>query len=1178
VASTLDFGEKQNMKRTLKLVSSFVAMSLTILLVLSSSAAFGQTTSGALSGTVKDATGAVIPNATVVAVSEGTKVAYNGTSGASGEVLISNLPLGLYDVTASATGFQSFTLTGVAIDLNKSSAESFTLTAGATSSTVEVSAEAGISLDTQTVNLTQTFQPAELSVLPSATVGLGVLNLSLLSPNVASNGGIGQGRGPSVAGLRPTNNNFMIEGIDNNNKGITGPLVYVPNDNVGEFSLIVGQFSPEFGHSSGGQFNTGIKSGTNSFHGVGYEYFQNRNLNAINIPSGPPQPKARYDFNRYGGSIGGPIKRNKLFFFGGYERQTTGQNVQGFICTPTAAGIAAIQAVPGLSATNLAQYVKYTPVSPAQVTDANDAACFNEVSGPQFLYVYPGTALSPAPSYGAVPVYGSGTPTTVPLGNFLISAPAFTNFKALTTSGDYTISQTDNLRVRYIYNANGTEDTVAEIPNFYTTEPSKYHLVAISEYHNFTPNLTNEVRVGFNRYANQDPDGGFTFPGLSAFPNLVFADLDQLQYGPDGNAPQSTVQNLYEFTDDIHYTKGTHTLTFGFDGRKSISPQTFTQRVRGDYEYNYLTEYLHDLGATCTVCSAGISGQRSTGNFIYYGDQTSLYGYGNDTWRVTPQLTLNYGLRYEFTSVPTGERAQSLNLSASVPGLVNFSAPQPQYKNFAPRIGVSYAPDDKTVIRAGFGLAYDVLYDNLGLLSFPPQYSSTTNIGDAGLPASDNAGAPGFLANGGLPTGTGSLATFNSTPTSACPASGTVAVALCKQRKATSAYLPNQVVPYSEVWSLGVERTVGANTTFTIQYVGSRGIHLPTQDQINVQPRTTAANQLTTYFGANATGIGSTISTTSNANTLAGVLTNSNIIAAWSAQDFTGKITSYQPYSESNYNGGSISVVRRMKEGLAINGAYTYSKTMDDATASTFSTILTPRRQQNSQCIACDYSRSALDRTNRISLAFVYDLPYFKHSNFLLKNIAGNWEIAPIYIYESPEYATVLSGTDANENGDSIDRAIINPNGVRGTASKVNPVYSSNLAAACGTATTCNGNLVGYVAVNPNAYYIQAGAGTLPNDERNTLPGRPIDNIDVSAVKRISFTERYSFEFHAEAFNVLNHPQYVAGTLDNVSLTQTNADSNAFLLASSPTTIFNHPEKLFASNARTMQLSAKFIF
>ena len=164
------------------------------------------------------------------------------------------------------------------------------------------------------------------------------------------------------------------------------------------------------------------------------------------------------------------------------------------------------------------------------------------------------------------------------------------------------------------------------------------------------------------------------------------------------------------FQDNISWTKGKHLFKIGFDGRKYIAPQTFTQRVRGDYEWDYLTEYLHELG------THGIFGERSTGDFVYYGDQTALYGYANDTWRVSPTVTLNYGLRYEFTSVPTGERAQSLNSAASVPGLITFAAPQPQYRNFDPRVGINWAPDDKTSIRAAFGMAQDVLFDNLGLL------------------------------------------------------------------------------------------------------------------------------------------------------------------------------------------------------------------------------------------------------------------------------------------------------------------------------------------------------------------------------------------------------------------------------------------------------------------------------
>jgi hypothetical protein len=1134
---------------------------------------FSQITSGNLAGSVKDATGAVIPGAAVSIVNVDTGVSYNGKATSTGDILIPNLPIGNYDVTASAPGFTNYTLKGFRIDAGKSATANLTLSVSSASS-VEVSAEAAVSLDTTSTNLTQTFEPAELKILPSATVGLGVLNVSLLSPGVASNGGIGAGTGPSVGGQRPRNNNYTIEGIDNNDKGVTGPLVYIPNDAVGEFSLITNQFSPEFGHSSGGQFSTSVVSGTNKFHGAAYEYFQNRNLNAENVPAGQHQPNPRFDYNRYGGQIGGPILKDKLFFFGNYERQTTGQSLQSYVCTPTAAGLSQLQSIPGLNSTNVAQYVKYTPASPSQIDAATDVACFNQANGPQAISVFSGTGNSgdgsgtgDGPVLSAnvgSPSYASGNQYAIPVGNYLVSSPTFINFGALTTSGDWTISPRDNLRVRYLYNSDTQQDTTASLPAFYQPLPLRYHLVSISEFHTFTPNLTNEFRVGFTRFTQIYSAGDYKYPGLDSFPNIVIYDQNGLSYGPDSNAPQTTVQNLYQAVDNISWIKGKHNFKVGFDGRKYIAPQTFTQRVRGDYEYNYLTEFLHDLAPTYL-------GERSTGNFVYYGDQTALYGYVNDTWRVAPTLTLNYGLRYEFTSVPVGERAQSLNSAASVPGLINFSAPQPQYTNFAPRVGINYAPDGKTSIRAAFGMAQDVLFDNLGLLSFPPQYSSTNDVGTT--PGQPNYGDPNFLVNGGLPSGNGALGTFCQDGTG--PGTGVPCVQdLAKQIAATTAYMPNQIIPYAETWSVGVQRVFASNYTAEVRYVGTRGIHLPTQVQLNVQTKVNATNQLFTSLNSP-----SLIATDVNASNLSKITALSNILPQYKAAGFTNKITSYQPFSGSSYNGLQTNLTRRFQNGFLLNASYTWSKTMDDATAEVFSTVLTPRRPQDSQNVSGDYGRSALDRTHRLTVAAVYDLPYFKHSSWLKKNIIGNWEFSPIYTYESPEYATALSGVNSNLNGDSpaIDRPIINPNGKKGTGSGVTPVYSITQAGNCGAGVpTCNGNLVGYTAINPNAYYIQAGVGTLPTASRNTLPIRPIDNFDLSASKRINITERLAVEFQAQAFNVLNHPQYTAGKIDTIDLTSTQATSTQFQTVSNPA--FNHPELLFNPNARQMQLAAKLSF
>ena len=1144
-------------------ISLFVAATAMILIA---NVTFAQTTSGDLVGTVKDPTGAIIPNASVTVTNEATGVTVSINSGESGEFRAKNLLPGSYDLVVSSSGFQPYTLHGITVELNKTSTTNVTMSIGA-NATVEVSAQAGVALDTTSTNLTQSFSTTELTNLPSTSsggsTGFGVLNASLLSPGIASSGGIGIGIGPSIGGQRPRNNNFTIEGIDNNNKAVTGPLIYIPNDSVQSFTLITNQFSPEFGHSSGGQFNTEVVSGTNKFHGRVYEYFQNRNLNAESgTEGGKPAVNPRFDNNRYGGQVGGPILRDKLFFFGNYERNTIGQNPAIFSCVPTATGLTMLKNLGSsynFNANNLAQYLKYTPAATitgpggGPINAAQDQSCGNSSTGPQYLAVYQGTAFDSNSG-----IYGGASPSTnIPLGNYQSTAGAPSNFDVVTTSIDYTISSKDNFRGRYIYNRLSETDTntfTIPFPVFFTPEPFRYQLVALSEYHTFTPNLTNEFRVGFNRYSNSLTAGNFSYPGLDQFPNLVYDDQGFVNLGPDQNAPQFTIQNLYQVTDNVSYVKGRHTFTIGFDGRKYISPQGFTQRARGDYEWDNLTEFLHDLAPTSF-------GERSTGNLTYYGDQTALYGYVNDTWRVTPKVTLNGGLRYEFTAVPVGERAQALNSAASVPGLITFAKPQPTYTSFAPRIGINYAPNDKTSIRAGFGLAYDVLFDNLGTLSFPPQYSGTNDVGNPGNP---QPGDPNFLADGGLPPGKGGILVFPSTP-----------AGLAAQRAATAAFIPNQVVPYAETYTLTVQRSFATNYTAEIGYVGTRGIHLPTQDQINIQPRVTTANQLTTSLTGSTTVIAP-----SGASTLAQIKALSNIVPGFLGAGFTSKMTSYQPFSSSNYNALVANVTRRFIQGLQANLSYTYSKTLDDATAEVFATTLTPRRPQNSQDVAADYSRSALDRTHRISLETVYDLQLYKHSNsFLLRNVVGNWMFAPIYTYESPEYATVLSNVNSNLNGDStiIDRVIINPNGVKGTASTVTPQYASNLASLCGVGVTqCNANLVGYVAVNPNAYYIQAQAGTLPNGSRNTLATRPINNFDLAAYKRLTFHEHYSFEFGAQAYNVFNHAQYTPGTVNNIN--QTSNTSTYVNFQTVDNAFFGLPGKVFLNNARTMQLSVKMFF
>ncbi len=265
---------------------SFVARTvLAILLVVGTWAptSYGQVVSGNVVGSVTDPTGAAIPSANVQLTNVATGVKYTTLTDASGLYHLYNIPVGHYDVAASAPGFTNTTLKNLSVELNKNATANVQLDVGTLTTTVDVT-EATAGIDTTTAQVQSNFdsrQIVNLPIIENAQGLYGALNLALLSAGVTSNGGVGQGTGPSVGGQRPTNNNFMIEGVDNNNKTITGPLVYVPTEATSEFTLLENQYGSEFGHSTGGQFNTIVKSGTNQVHGSVYEYFQNRNLNAV---------------------------------------------------------------------------------------------------------------------------------------------------------------------------------------------------------------------------------------------------------------------------------------------------------------------------------------------------------------------------------------------------------------------------------------------------------------------------------------------------------------------------------------------------------------------------------------------------------------------------------------------------------------------------------------------------------------------------------------------------------------------------------------------------------------------------------------------------------------------------------------------------------------------------------
>ncbi|HLK22368.1 MAG TPA: TonB-dependent receptor [Bryobacteraceae bacterium] len=1071
-----------------------------------------------MTGSVLDSSGAAIPNATVIASNDETGVQTTTQSNAGGVYRFTNLPVGRYTITASATGFTTDTLKNVDVALNNTVTANLTLNVGKVGTTVEVSASA-VSIDTTTAQLQQTFTTTQVLELPQAAAGSGVYNLSLLGAGVTTSGGVGQGFGPAIAGQRPDNNSFFLDGQSNNNYYDPAPLVYVSNEAISEFTLLQNQFAPEFGGGSGGIFSAIVKSGTNQIHGSIYEYLQNRDLNALNSQqvlggySSPP----RYDNNKLGATIGGPIIKNKLFYFGNFEYNPIGQAaVPGQqLFAPTAAGYSALAGIPGISATNLGQLQKYVPAAPA-----NDQ--------------------------GTIPIQNpnvTGAPTVnIPIGSISFPNPVYSNSYNALVSIDYNMSEKDQIRGRWIYNKNSSIAT-AEVPAFNASTPNNNYMLTLSEFHNFTPTLQNEFRLSYSRNVNTLPGTSLKYPGLDAFPVITLDDLNSITFGPVG--PSGSTQGLFQVTDNVTKVLGRHTLKFGGSFIDQIATNYFIQRVTGNYEYGATQLFLFDN-------APDVLGERSAGATSYPVGFLQWAGYANDDFRLLPNLTINLGLRYEYVTVPVASRYQDASAVASVPGIISFNRPKYDPTNFAPRIGFAYSPgkEGNWSIRGGFSQAYDLVYSNLTANAAPPYFQQTNDCPGV------KCAPTGFLASGGLP-GT------------SVPLPDTQAAALAP----VASYTYGGKRPYGLDWTLGVQHVFKHNYTFEARYVGTRGVHLWNQTRLNIFSRVSPSNYIPTFFSmpdaSVFAGLTKTLADVKSYIVPGGTPNRPTNDLASSGSE--SNIVGYSPQASSTYHGLATQLNRRFSNGLTFIAAYTWSHLEDDATATNFSTYLTPRRAQDFQNLKADWATSALDRRQRFTFTPVYEFRPFKDGNWMMRNIVGNWNIAGTYTFESPEYATVQSNLDSNLNGDSAgDRTIVNPKGAANVGTGVTGYNAAGQAVAAGS-----GSIVAYVANNSNARYIIAGSGALATGGRNTFPLHRINNIDLSLKKRFTFVERYSLEIGAQAYNVFNHPQFTGGITNDVAVSGYTAARND-LVPNDP--LFGRFDQFYSSNSRFVQVFGRITF
>ena len=1125
-----------------------------------------QVTTGTVRGVVTDQSGAVVPGATVTIMDPGTKTSQTAQSGSGGEFQFNNLLAGTYTITVqppSGSNFSTLTVNDVLVKLNDITDVSAVLQPGETTASVTVSAGGAELVDTTTLNLSKDFSSRQVVDLAQTGQGAGIYNLALISPNVVSSGGVGLGTGGSVGGQRPRDNDFIVDGIDNNDKTVSGPQIYISPESVAEFNLLTNQASAEFARSTGGQFITVTKSGSNDFHGTAFEYFRNKKLNSLDnlqkLAGDTRATNPRFDQNRYGFNVGGPLYfprfgeggrhtypwsgKNRLFFFFQLENTGLGQaSSPGNVSAPTAAGLATLQGLSGISPTNLGVLTQFVPVAPT-----NNA----------------GTIPICAVSRDAAGACPSGSLLNVPVGNISFAAPNFQNNRNVVFNLDFTQSSKTVHHSRFIYNRQHTIDNLATFPEFFALIPTDGRLFSYTLIHNFTPKLTNETRLAYRRFVQHIPVPNVAFPGLDQFPNIDLDDLG-ISVGPDQNAPQFTVENSYQVVDQATYSMGRHSLKFGVDWRNIISPQSFVQRQRGEYEYPNLDLFLRDVQPSF--------GERTVGASPYYGNQHLFYTFAQDDWKVRPNFTLNLGLNYVYQQVPFTARQQTLNSIASVPGLLEFTEPKAQKKNFAPRVGLAYAPNfhsgmlhrvfggqDQSSIRASFAMAYDTIVDNLYILSLPPQFNQTIDVG-TNFPGTPLV-TPNFLATGGIPP------TFNA-------GSNTDPVAA---RAATSAFIPDQQVPYSISWGLTYQREFRKNLALELRYLGSRGIHQPTQNRINIQDRVVAGagGSLPTFLSAP-----SQASIDSLPTSLADIQARSNILPQYLAAGFTSPIAAFLANGNSHYHAGSAELTKRLSSGLQFSAAYTWSHLIDDSTAEVFSTVLSPRRAQDFQNMTQEKADSALDHRQRFAASALYDLPFFtKSNNRLTRTFLGGVSLAATVSFEKGEKATVLSGIDSNLNGDpAADRSIINPDGLANTSSLVTPLLRSctsfNVDGSC--VTPDSQRIVGYLAANPGAQYIQTGLGALSNSGRNTLLLPAIQNVDFSIFKNFGIGEgTKKIQLRADFFNAFNHPQYVPGSVNGVEPIATTGVNQ---INTTGQTDFDVPSHIFSSHPRIIQLAARFNF
>ncbi len=1098
--------------------SRYVAL-FSILVALSITAS-AQRLDGTLRGTVQDPHGAVVTDAEVTVSGQATGVKQTMQTTSTGEYVFPYLLVGTYTVEVKAKGFANYSRKDVEVLPNQVVTADAKLSVGAEGEIVEVTG-GGEVVQTTTAQLSHDFGARAVTDLPSPGVGGGPLNLALLAPNTTTQGAGVLGEGGSIGGARPRLNSFNIDGVDDNRVDVTGHTSEVIPEAVADFNLVTNMFSAELGHSAGGQFNIVTKSGTNDWHGSFWEFNNNRDFNAMdNLEqgSGLTAPR-RIDRNRAGADIGGPLIRDRLFIYGAYQFSSTGLAAAAVQqLAPTGDGLALLNSMAAND--NVRSILSQFPTAP--------------------------TANEPSEIVNGL---------SIPIGSFQPAAPSFLNQHDFNINADLNLDR-HQLRGRFLYDRQRSPNVNPDTPlaQFTGDIAADSRKVIFTDAWSISPHVMNDFRLSYSRFVQ-----GFTVPGaFSNFPNAK-VDALGLNIGPEGNSPQSYTQNNYQILNNISIVKGAHTIKFGTEYRRWIAPSNFLPRERGEWDYADLQALIND------EVPNGFNGAlRGAGSGIFNGNQHALYGFIQDDWKVTPRLTLNLGLRYEWTSNPADVRLQRLNAISTLPGVFEFRESTTDTNNFMPRIGFAWDPSGSGLwaVRVGFGISHDVTPQNFPLLQLPPQLQTEQNP-DITCTLPDPpvwcASGTGFLAGGGLRQ-------LNVPPATQEEA-----------RAATQGIILDQVQPKVLTWTLGVQRELMRNTSLELRYLGTRATQLPVQARINTVSAFTAGLQpLPTFF---------------DPSQVPGTIVGGSRLADF--ENFSpfihpefSTMTAFPPIGGSIYHAGSADLNRRFARGLMFRANYTWAHNIDDATNELFSSVVNPRRPFDWMNLRLDRGRSTLDIRHKFAMSWIYEFPNPDTENGLLRTMLGGWQWNGTYLAQTGQPVSILANADANANGDAAgDRAILNSSGIERVGTTVNYVCvgaggATTIASIDTGCSEGSANVAGYVAQNPNARYVQAELGAFPTVGRNSFGSPGINIWNMGLFKNTKLTERATLQLRVDTFNTFNHRNFslaqptvfqtgvLIGTVNNaLSTTYSNVISDLFL-----------NDSRFTGGNRQMQLGVKLIW